>query len=163
MSRWKGSVAKNFKLIRNKHILKSFRVKRVERVLLFFCKIYSRRYYTLYFDELKIFCNTTVSLATLLGPAIALGMLVLLACLSVPLYYEITSTSVIVRSGVLRWTIPLTSIQRVFPTRNPVNGPALSLDRLQVDYVTGGIRRFILISPKTSSASCLISPRGEWI
>jgi hypothetical protein len=59
LRRENGSVAKNFKLIRNKHILKSFRVKRVERVLLFFCKIYSRRYYTLYFDELKIFCNTT--------------------------------------------------------------------------------------------------------
>jgi len=36
-------------------MLKYLRVKRVEKVLLFFCKIYSRRFYTLYFDELKFF------------------------------------------------------------------------------------------------------------
>jgi hypothetical protein len=58
-SSFEDSVAKKFKLIRNKHILKYLRVKRVERVLLFFCKIYSRRFYTFYFDELKFFCNTT--------------------------------------------------------------------------------------------------------
>jgi hypothetical protein len=64
-----GSVAKKFKLIRNKHILKSFRVKRVEKVLLFFCKIHSRRYYTLNFDELKIFCNITQQPTLLVQPS----------------------------------------------------------------------------------------------
>ena len=100
------------------------------------------------FNLLMILILRTVSLATLLGPAIALGVLVLFACLSVPLYYEIASTNLVVRCGILRWTIPLASIQRVFPTRNPINGPALSLDRLQVDYVKDGVTRFILISPK---------------
>jgi hypothetical protein len=61
-----GSGAKKFKLIRNKHILNPLRVKRLEKVLLFFCKIYSRRYYTLYFDELKIFCNITFHLCNVL-------------------------------------------------------------------------------------------------
>ena len=65
-----------------------------------------------------------------------------------PLYYEITPTSLLVRSGWIRREIPLNSIQQVFPTRNPLSSPALSLDRLQVDYRQGNLRRYILISPQ---------------
>jgi Bacterial PH domain len=42
----------------------------------------------------------------------------------------------------------LSNVRKGAASRNPANGPALSLDRLQVDYVRGGVERFILISPK---------------
>lgn len=65
-----------------------------------------------------------------------------------PLYYELDSTSLLIRSGWLHRRIPLLSIQRVFPTRNPLSSPALSLDRLRIDYLHEGKSRFALISPK---------------
>ncbi len=73
---------------------------------------------------------------------------VLVVSLAVPLYYEITSSTLIVRSGLLRREIPLASIQRVYPTRNPLSAPAMSLDRLQVDYTKDGQAHFVRISPK---------------
>ncbi|SRR5258708_835179 len=51
------SVAKNFKLIKNKHILKSSKAKHAERALLFSYKIYLHLYYTFNFDELKVFAT----------------------------------------------------------------------------------------------------------
>jgi membrane protein YdbS with pleckstrin-like domain len=65
-----------------------------------------------------------------------------------PLYYEITASTLLVRSGWIRRQIPLSSIQRVFPTNNPLSAPALSLDRLQVEYTQGSLPRFVLISPR---------------
>jgi len=65
-----------------------------------------------------------------------------------PLYYEITQSALLVRSGLLRWQIALDSIQQVSPTRNMLSSPALSLDRLRVEYSQNGKERYILISPK---------------
>jgi len=65
-----------------------------------------------------------------------------------PLYYEITSSTLLVRSGWIRRQIPLASIQRVFPTHNPLSAPAFSLDRLQIEYTQGSFPRFVLISPQ---------------
>ena len=64
-----------------------------------------------------------------------------------PLYYEITPSTLLVRSGWIRRQIPLACIQRVFPTHNPLSAPALSLDRLQVEYTQGSLPRSVLISP----------------
>ena len=65
-----------------------------------------------------------------------------------PLYYEITPSTLLVRSGWIRREIPLASIQRVFPTHNPLSAPALSLDRLQVEYTSGRLQQSMLISPR---------------
>jgi hypothetical protein len=65
-----------------------------------------------------------------------------------PLYYEITPSTLLVRSGWIHREIPLASIQRAFPTHNPLSAPALSLDRLQVEYMQGSLPRFVLISPQ---------------
>ena len=59
-------------------------------------------------------------------------------------YYEVTNTDLRVVSGPFRWTIPLSDITDVQPTRNPLSSPALSLDRLKVSY---GKRKFVLVSP----------------
>ncbi len=73
---------------------------------------------------------------------------VLVVGLTYPMYYEITATTLLVRSGVIRVKIPLTSIQQVVPDRTLGSAPAWSLDRLRVDYRQYGVTRVVHISPK---------------
>ena len=74
------------------------------------------------------------------------GILMLLAY---PVNYEITTSTLEIRSGILlHYKIPLSSIVRVVPTRNPLSSPAWSLDRLRIDYLKNSKKRVILISPK---------------
>ena len=40
------------------------------------------------------------------------------------------------------------NIQKMTKTFNPISSAALSLKRLQIDYVENGVRQMILISPK---------------
>lgn len=60
-------------------------------------------------------------------------------------YYVIDATSLIIRSGPFHWIVPLREIRSVQPTRDVRSGPALSFDRLRIEY-SGG--RAILISPR---------------
>ena len=73
---------------------------------------------------------------------------VLLRWLMTPLYYEITRSQLNVRSGPLRWSIPLESVAEVYPTRSPLSSPALSLDRLAIRYAIGNSVGALLISPE---------------
>lgn len=67
--------------------------------------------------------------------------------LTYPLDYEVTATELVARSGLMRWRVPLVSIQEVRPSRNPASAPAWSLDRLAVEYTKGGSARTLLIAP----------------
>lgn len=68
--------------------------------------------------------------------------------LTYPLYYEITSSELKIRCGMLiRQQIPLSAIEEVSQTRNPLSAPAWSLDRLRVNYRRDGEEGFVLISP----------------
>lgn len=63
--------------------------------------------------------------------------------------YTITSTDLLVRAAFFRWRIPLDQIVEVFPTHNPLSSPALSLDRLRVNYKRpSGRTWWVMISPK---------------
>lgn len=64
-------------------------------------------------------------------------------------FYVVTATDLVVRSGPVNRRIPLTSITGVRATRNPLSSPALSLDRLEIEYNPG---RSILISPVDKEA-----------
>jgi len=85
---------------------------------------------------------------------ITLGIVIvgLLLLLTYPLYYEITPTTLLVRSGVFRVKIPLDSIQEVFPERYLGNAPAWSVDRLRVNYRTRWGTRWVHIAPKDKGA-----------
>jgi Bacterial PH domain len=90
----------------------------------------------------------------LVGVGVANGALI--RWLSSPLYYEIGNSEIgnshlFVRCGPFRWNIPLANIVRVQPTRNPLSSPAMSLDRLQVDYQEQGARKSLMISPQDQS------------
>jgi hypothetical protein len=69
-----------------------------------------------------------------------------------PLNYEIAGEELVARSGVLRWRVPLASIQEVAPSRNPASAPTWSLDRLRVEYVKDGSERALFVSPEDKAA-----------
>ena len=84
------------------------------------------------------------------GPALALhavGLIGLAVCVWTLFgtHYLIDATSLVIRSGPFHWLVPLREIRSVRPTRDPHSGPALSFDRLRIEY-SGG--RVILISPR---------------
>lgn len=60
-------------------------------------------------------------------------------------YYVLTAEELLVRSGPFRWRIPVREIRAITPTRNPLSSPALSLDRLRIEY---GSSKWIMISPR---------------
>ena len=58
--------------------------------------------------------------------------------------YTLTDTHLRIRSGPFRWSVPLSDVRSVTATRNPLSSPALSLDRLRIEY--GGTRA-VMVSP----------------
>ena len=69
-----------------------------------------------------------------------------------PLNYEIAGGELVARSGVMRWRVPLSSVEGVRPSRNPASAPTWSLDRLRVGYVKGGSERVLYVSPEDKAA-----------
>ncbi|MCC7548599.1 MAG: PH domain-containing protein [Burkholderiales bacterium] len=63
--------------------------------------------------------------------------------------YSIESGTLRIRSGPFSWRIPVASITSVEPSRSPVSSPALSLERLRVEYGAG---KSILVSPADRQA-----------
>lgn len=59
--------------------------------------------------------------------------------------YTLSDTTLLVKSGPFKWQVPIEQITSIKPTSNPLSSPALSLDRLRIDY---GRDRSIMISPK---------------
>ena len=59
-------------------------------------------------------------------------------------YYVVDAGELRIWSGPFRWRIPLRDINEVSSTRAPWSSPALSLDRLRIDYGDGN---WILVSP----------------
>ncbi len=65
-----------------------------------------------------------------------------------PVRYHITEQELLVQSGVWKIRVPLHSILRVVPSRSVLASPALSIDRLAVQYQKSRFSRpEILISP----------------
>ena len=83
------------------------------------------------------------------GSALALastvGGIVLVAWMLLGTDYTIEPDRLVVRCGPLRWRIPLSDIHAVTPTHDAFSAPALSLDRLRIDYGRG---RSVMISPR---------------
>ncbi|WP_101926354.1 PH domain-containing protein [Luteimonas cellulosilyticus] len=60
-------------------------------------------------------------------------------------HYTVVHDRLLVRSGPFSWRIPLADITAVTPSTNPLSSPALSLNRLRIDYGPG---RSVMISPR---------------
>lgn len=66
------------------------------------------------------------------------------AWLMISTQYDITEDELRIRSGPFRWTIKLSDIQSVTPTKSLISSPALSTDRLEICYEEN---RKVLVSP----------------
>jgi hypothetical protein len=63
-----------------------------------------------------------------------------------PMKYGLDDSQLIIRFGICRQRIQLADVLEVHPTHNPLSAPALSLDRLHVQFGHSPLR-FVLISP----------------
>ena len=77
---------------------------------------------------------------------LCLPVLVLLFLL--PMRYTLTSDELMMRSGLLRWHIPLSAIMAAKTRRSLRPAPALSYHRLRIDYREGNRSRSIDLSPR---------------
>lgn len=66
--------------------------------------------------------------------------------------YVVDQEQLTIRSLCFKWIIPLTAIQSVSETDNSISSPALSLDRLKIEYLKQGQTKTILVSPKDKVA-----------
>lgn len=89
--------------------------------------------------------------AALMGALILAFVAALYLGLIFPLRYGVGNEELTIRSGVCRKRIPLENITEVRPTRNPLSSPALSLDRLHVQFGTG-LLGAVMISPDDREA-----------
>jgi Bacterial PH domain len=60
-------------------------------------------------------------------------------------YYEIKGEELKIAAGPIRYTIHIHTIRSIEASKNPVSSPALSLDRLRIDYNQSNV---VYISPK---------------
>jgi PH (Pleckstrin Homology) domain-containing protein len=58
-------------------------------------------------------------------------------------YYVIEGDTLLIRSSFIKWRVPIREVTRIAPTRSALSSPALSLDRLRIEY-SG---KAIMISP----------------
>jgi hypothetical protein len=63
--------------------------------------------------------------------------------------YRIDGGTLFVRSGPVRLRVPIREITRITTTNNPLSSPALSLDRLRIEYGRG---QSVMISPSNKEA-----------
>ena len=66
--------------------------------------------------------------------------------------YVIDKDTLLITCLFLKWRIPLSNIQKVTKTDFSIASPALSLDRLRIDYLKDGQAKFILLSPRNKEA-----------
>jgi hypothetical protein len=59
--------------------------------------------------------------------------------------YTLGTDALVVRCGPFKWSVPMTQITGITPTSSSLSSPALSLDRLRIDY---GRHKFLIISPR---------------
>lgn len=91
----------------------------------------------------------TGSIAAILSalPAIFIGV-------GLPLWlmkstrYVLDDCRLLVKCGPFKWTIAISEIRTITPTSNPLSSPALSLERIRIDY---GTNKSLMISPKLKS------------
>lgn len=82
-------------------------------------------------------------------PAIvpAVFVIAIFGGLVLPMRYAITDEELVIKHGLIVQHVKLAEILEVYPTRNPLSSPALSLDRLAIS--TGkGIFKSVMISPE---------------
>jgi len=81
---------------------------------------------------------------------VGVAVVVVLLWLVVPTRYTVAAGLLLLQCGPMRWRIPAREITRITPTRSLTSSPALSLDRLRIEYDGG--RQAVLVSPVDQDA-----------
>lgn len=80
---------------------------------------------------------------------VLLSSLTLLIWLPIPTtYYVVDSEILKIHSIFLKWEIPLNSIQKIEQTSDSLSAPALSLDRMKIEYIKEGMCKSVMVSPR---------------
>ncbi|MCL2454034.1 MAG: PH domain-containing protein [Micrococcales bacterium] len=83
-----------------------------------------------------------------LGVLLVLGLLLAFS-VYVDGYYELEDEQLRIRFGpLMNKRIPYRDITGMTQARNPLAGPAASLDRVAIEYSVGIVREIVLISPR---------------
>ena len=82
--------------------------------------------------------------ATTVLVILCIAVIVFILWLLLQTHYIVEKSDLRIVSGPFRWRIPIDQITTVRRTKNPLSSPALSLDRLRIEY---GGRRRIMVSP----------------
>lgn len=85
------------------------------------------------------------TLVTGLSVLMIVAGILLVASVLMRTYYTVADGVLEIVSGFFSWSIPITEITKVSASSSPFSSPALSLDRLRVDY---GAHKHILVSPQ---------------
>ncbi|WP_312050499.1 PH domain-containing protein [Acinetobacter courvalinii] len=75
--------------------------------------------------------------------------------------YIVTEQHLVIRSMLFKWQINRSNITKVSESHNLISSPALSLDRLRIDYQKNGVASHILISPKDKDVFCQALGQGR--
>ena len=97
-----------------------------------------------------LFAASSIVMSRMAGPLWLAAAITLVGCvlpvwLLVATNYVLTATTLDVRSGPFKWQVSIAEVTSIMPTRNPISSPALSLDRIRIDYGDG---RWIIVSPR---------------
>jgi len=65
-------------------------------------------------------------------------------------YYRIDAAILRIHAGPLSWSVPLNQIREITPSRSLTSAPALSLNRIKIEY--GYYQHAIWVSPKYKTA-----------
>ncbi|QYO65989.1 PH domain-containing protein [Leptolyngbya sp. 7M] len=60
-------------------------------------------------------------------------------------HYVLDGKILTIKSGPFRWRVPVDEMHSITLTNNPLSSPALSLDRVRIEYTNG---KAIMISPE---------------
>lgn len=94
-----------------------------------------------------------------LAIAALLAVIALITWMLLATYYVVSDERLDIHAGPFRWRIRLAELVAVAPTRMAWSAPALSLDRLRVEYGRG---RWVLVSPRRQAeflAALGVNPR----
>lgn len=75
---------------------------------------------------------------------VCIAVMALIASLALRTHYTVDRKDLRIVSGPFRWTVPIDQITSVTPTRTLLSSPAMSLDRLRIEY---GKLRPMIVSP----------------
>ncbi|MEM9091278.1 MAG: PH domain-containing protein [Cyanobacteria bacterium P01_F01_bin.53] len=90
--------------------------------------------------------NSTIVILTV---AILSPFIIIPAWLLMATYYRVDSAMLRIQAGPFSWSVPLEQIRSVTASRSLISSPALSMNRLKIEY---GRARSILVSPKNKVA-----------